>query len=61
MKLFIFLRSIIWSTLLAILFIVASIVSLIIAPTSPAPLTLGAGAIALSILSLIESSGTGRK
>lgn len=61
MKLYIFLRSIVWSTVFALLLIAASIISLIIAPNSLAPLTLGAGAIALSILSLLEASSTGRK
>lgn len=54
MKLYIFLRSIIWSAVLAIIFIVASITTLIVAPTSPAPLTLGTGAITFSILSVLE-------
>lgn len=55
MKLFLFLRSIVWSSVLALVFIVASIVLLFVAPSSSAPSTLAILAVATSILSLLQT------
>jgi hypothetical protein len=50
MKFYLFLRSIIWTSVLAILLVIASIVALIISPTPTPSITLGLAALTLATL-----------
>jgi hypothetical protein len=51
MKLFLFLRDIIWTSVLALLLIVASIVIVLVTGTTAIPVTFALSAIALATLS----------
>jgi hypothetical protein len=50
MKFYLFLRSIIWTSVLAILLVIASIVALIISPTPTPSIALGLAALTLATL-----------